>query len=94
MQRPLITRRTIPRVQFTRLRCAKGNELKGFVIAGKDRQWHPARARIEGDQVIVSHPEVARPLAVRYAWADNPVCNLYNGAGIPASPFRTDEWAE
>lgn len=71
---------------------AKGGELKGFAIAGEDRQWKPARAKIEGDKVIVSCPEVPRPVAVRYAWATDPECNLYNGAGLPASPFRTDDW--
>ena len=47
---------------------------------------------IEGDEVVVSSDEVAFPVAVRYAWANNPVCNLYNGAGLPAGPFRTDDW--
>jgi len=49
-------------------------------------------ARIDGETVIVSSPEVSKPVAVRYAWADNPVCNLCNKAGLPASPFRTDTW--
>jgi sialate O-acetylesterase len=71
---------------------ARGGELKGFAVAGADKQWHWARARIEGDRVIVSAAEVKAPVAVRYAWADNPDCNLYNGAGLPASPFRTDDW--
>ncbi len=71
---------------------AKGGELKGFDIAGEDRRWKPARAKIEGDKVIVSCAEVPRPVAVRYAWATDPECNLYNGAGLPASPFRTDDW--
>jgi len=71
---------------------AKGGDLKGFVIAGPDRQWKPAQARIEGDQVLVSSPEVKTPVAVRYAWEADPVCNLYNGAGLPASPFRTDDF--
>ena len=71
---------------------AKGGELAGFVIAGEDRQWKPATARIEGDKVIVSSPDVKQPIAVRYAWAADPTCNLYNGQGIPASPFRTDDW--
>lgn len=67
--------------------------LKGFAIAGTDRQFHWAQARIEGDQVIVSSPEVPNPVAVRYAWADNPDdANLYNQEGLPALPFRTDEW--
>jgi len=71
---------------------AKGGELKGFAIAGKDRKFVWADAKIEGDTVVVSSAEVSRPAAVRYAWADNPVCNLYNEAGLPASPFRTDAW--
>lgn len=69
---------------------ANGEELKGFAISGEDQQWLPAKARIDGDQVVVWHPEVKRPRAVRYAWADNPDANLVNGAGLPASPFRTD----
>ena len=55
--------------------------------------FHWAKAEIDGDKIIVSAPEaVPYPVAVRYAWANNPVCNLYNGAGLPASPFRTDDW--
>lgn len=73
---------------------AKGAELKGFLIAGEDRQWKQAAARIEGVTVKVSHPEVEKPMAVRYAWAANPECNLFNGAGLPASPFRTDDWPD
>lgn len=69
---------------------AKGGALRGFVIAGTDKKWLPAQARIEGPTVIVSHPEVKQPAAVRYAWCDNPDCNLYNTAGLPATPFRTD----
>ena len=71
---------------------ARNGDLKGFAIAGKDRKWFWASARIDGDKVIVSSPEVAVPAAVRYAWGDNPECNLVNGAGLPASPFRTDDW--
>lgn len=71
---------------------AKGGALKGFVVAGEDRKWHPAQARIAGTQVIVSCTEVPRPVAVRYAWEANPDCNLFNGAGLPASPFRADDW--
>lgn len=69
-----------------------GEGLKGFAIAGEDRKFVWAEARIEGDTVVVSSPQVPNPVAVRYAWADNPVCNLYNRAGLPASPFRTDDW--
>jgi sialate O-acetylesterase len=71
---------------------AKGGDLKGFAIAGEDRKWVWAEARIDGESVVVSSPEVKVPVAVRYAWSENPACNLYNGAGIPASPFRTDDW--
>ncbi len=69
---------------------AKDGELKGFVIAGEDKQWKPAQARIEGDKVIVTSADVKQPTAVRYAWENWPTCNLFNGAGLPASPFRTD----
>jgi len=71
---------------------AQGDDLKGFAIAGQDRKFVWANARIEGDTVVVSSNEVSQPVAVRYAWADNPLCNLYNKAGLPASPFRTDTW--
>jgi len=72
---------------------AKGpSNLKGFAIAGPDRKFVWANARIEGPTVIVWADKVAKPVAVRYAWADNPECNLYNKAGLPASPFRTDNW--
>ena len=71
---------------------AKGGAPAGFLIAGEDKQWKPATAKISGDQAIVSSPEVPHPVAVRYAWADNPAFNLYNAAGLPASPFRTDDW--
>ena len=73
---------------------AKGDALRGFQIAGADKVWHAATAQISGDKVIVSSAEVSQPVAVRYAWAPNPDCNLYNGAGLPASPFRTDDWSE
>lgn len=66
--------------------------LKGFAIAGIDHRFHWADAVVEGNSIVVSSPEVKQPLAVRYAWADNPIGNLYNGAGLPASPFRTDDW--
>jgi sialate O-acetylesterase len=67
--------------------------LKGFAIAGADKKFVWAEAKIEGDTVVVRSGKVAEPVAVRYGWADNPVCNLYNKAGLPASPFRTDAWA-
>jgi sialate O-acetylesterase len=72
---------------------AKADEqLKGFAVAGEDRKFVWADARIDGDTVVVSSEDVSEPVAVRYAWADNPVCNLYNKEGLPASPFRTDDW--
>ncbi len=72
---------------------AKGGELKGFLIAGEDKIWREAKAEIKGKTVIVSSAEVAKPIAVRYAWAKFPTCNLYNKEGLPAVPFRTDDWA-
>ena len=69
-----------------------GATLKGFAIAGSDKKFVWAEARIEGDKVVVSSPKVKSPVAVRYAWADNPECNFCNQAGLPASPFRTDDW--
>ncbi len=71
---------------------AKGDKLAGFAIAGEDRKFAWAEAKIEGDKIVVSCDQVAKPVSVRYAWADNPDCNLYNKEGIPASPFRTDNW--
>ena len=68
-------------------------ELQGFAIAGEDEKWVEAQAKIEGNTVVVSSAQVPKPVAVRYAWANNPACNLYNKEGLPASPFRTDEWA-
>ncbi len=70
---------------------AKGGPLKYFAIAGADRNYVWGDAVISGDSVLVSSPQVPSPVSVRYAWADNPEgCNLYNAAGLPASPFRTD----
>lgn len=66
-------------------------------MIGADKKFVWADAKIEGDTVVVSSPKVPQPVAVRYAWADNPEgCNLYNQAGLPAAPFRTDsveDWA-
>lgn len=66
------------------------SELQGFAICGADRVWVWANAKIAGSAVEVWSEKVKEPLAVRYAWADHPVCNLYNAAGLPAFPFRTD----
>lgn len=68
------------------------DKLVGFTLAGEDQEWHDAEAKIEGDSVIVSSPEVTRPVAVRYAWANSPRCNLYNREALPAVPFRSDDW--
>jgi sialate O-acetylesterase len=69
------------------------NQVSGFAIAGADRHFVWADAVIDGDRVVVSSEHVPDPVAVRYAWADNPEgANLYNKAGLPASPFRTDDW--
>ncbi|MEX2309959.1 MAG: sialate O-acetylesterase [Pirellulales bacterium] len=75
------------------LRAVDAAEVQGFAVAGDDRKWVWADAKIVApDQVAVSSKEVAAPVAVRYAWADNPVCNLYNQTGLPITPFRTDDW--
>jgi sialate O-acetylesterase len=71
---------------------AKGGELKGFAISGEDHRFVWAKAEIDGKQIVVSAPGVDKPVAVRYAWDIDPVCNLYNAAGLPAVPFRTDNW--
>jgi sialate O-acetylesterase len=71
-----------------------GAALQGFVIAGEDKRFVPAQAVIQGNTVVVSAPGVAKPVSVRYAWEDNPPSTLYNKAGFPASPFRTDDWPE
>ena len=72
---------------------AKGGELKGFTIAGADGKFVPAIATIKKNRIIVESPDVKEPVAVRYGWWDvTTECNFYNGAGLPASPFRTDEW--
>lgn len=67
-------------------------ELTGFAIAGKDKIFYWAQASIVGKEVVVTSDKVTAPVAVRYAWADNPECNLINAAGLPAVPFRTDDW--
>jgi sialate O-acetylesterase len=67
-------------------------ELTGFAIAGEDKNFVWAKAVIDGNDVVVSSDAVAAPVAVRYGWASNPPCDLYNKEGLPASPFRTDDW--
>jgi sialate O-acetylesterase len=70
----------------------QGETLGGFAIAGADHKFHWAGAKIEGNSVFVESAEVPDPVAVRYGWANNPEITLYNGAGLPAIPFRTDDW--
>lgn len=75
------------------LKSLDGQPLRDFTIAGPNRTFVPARAQIEGDQVVVSNPQVAKPVAVRYAFINNPThCNFSNVSGLPAMPFRTDDW--
>lgn len=74
------------------LQSGDGKELKGFSVAGVDRKFYWADAFIEGNCVIVTSPQVTAPVAVRYSWENNPDGNLTNSDGLPASPFRTDDW--
>jgi sialate O-acetylesterase len=67
----------------------KGESLQGFEVAGSDGKFVPANAAIDGDTVVLSSPSVATPIDARYGWAADPVCNLFNKVGLPASPFRT-----
>ena len=84
------------RIQFTHtfggLKIKDSNSLKGFAIAGEDKKFVWASAKIECDEVVVWDTKIRNPAAVRYGWASNPVCNLTNQTDLPASPFRTDQW--
>lgn len=82
------------RFRFTEngLKTKDNASLTGFAIAGNDQKFYWASAKIEGNELVVSSRDVANPVAVRYGWSINPDCNLYNGVGLPASPFRTDQW--
>jgi sialate O-acetylesterase len=73
-------------------RDGRGGKLEGFALAGKDRVWHWAEAHLGENRVAVQSDEVPEPVALRYAWADNPPAGLYNREGLPAVPFRTDNW--
>jgi sialate O-acetylesterase len=86
---------TALRVRFTYAETGlitRDRPVQSLEIAGADRVFHPASGRIEGETLVVSSSAVPHPVAVRYAWADAPVANLYNGAGLPAAPFRSDRW--
>ncbi len=76
------------------MKTTDGGPIKGFALAGEDKRFHWAKAAIEHDHIVVSSPDVPNPIAIRYGWADNPDVNLVNGAGLPASPFRSDKWKQ
>ncbi len=83
------------RVRFTHAGSgliADRKPLQSLEIAGADRRFYAATASIAGETLLVSAPEVKEPVAVRYAWSNSPDANLYNGSGLPASPFRSDSW--
>jgi sialate O-acetylesterase len=83
------------RLQFEHLGgglVARGATLLGFQIAGQDQKFVAAEAKIEENEVVISSPHVPSPVAARYAWADDPKCNLYNQVGLPAPPSRSDDW--
>lgn len=83
---------TIPPRTKPLVRNSPQSPLEGFAICGEDRRWVWANARIDGESVVVESSEVPHPVAVRYGWANNPTCNLYNSDGFPAAPFRTDRF--
>lgn len=72
--------------------AAGGGGLQGFEVAGTDRKFVTATGSIQGNTVVVSNGNIPHPVAVRYGWRNYPICNLYNESGLPASPFRTDDW--
>jgi sialate O-acetylesterase len=67
-------------------------KLTGFAVAGEDKKFVWADAKVEGETVVLKSPGVAKPVAVRYAWGNNPEVSLYNKVNLPAAPFRTDDW--
>ena len=77
----------------TGLKSSNG-PLQGFAVAGENRVFHWAEATVTGDNVSVGSKQVPKPVAVRYSWAANPLGNLTNSIGLPASPFRTDHWTD
>jgi sialate O-acetylesterase len=83
------------RLRFTHVAggwVVRGQSLLGFEIAGQDQQFLPADATVAGNEVVLTSSHVPKPVAARYAWANDPKCNLYNKVGLPAPPFRTDDW--
>ncbi len=85
--------KTVDVTRVPRVRNSPGSEVEGFAICGSDRVWRWADATIDGESVVVTAKGVNQPIAVRYAWGDSPVFNLYNRDGLPAGPFRTDSFA-
>ncbi|MEO8824958.1 MAG: sialate O-acetylesterase [Chthoniobacterales bacterium] len=83
----------VPPATAPLVRNSPNGELEGFALCGEDKKWYWADAKVEGDSVIVWSDKVPTPIAVRYAWVENPTVNLYNSAGLPAVPFRTDDFA-
>jgi sialate O-acetylesterase len=71
---------------------SKGDALEGFTVAGEDKQFHDAKAEIKGDKVVVTCDKVEKPVAVRFGWTNFPIMNLFNKDGLPATPFRTDDF--
>lgn len=71
---------------------ARGDRVLGFSVAGEDKKFYWADAKIEGNEIVVQSENVKNPVAVRYGWANNPEVNLYNDSQLPAVPFRTDDW--
>jgi sialate O-acetylesterase len=74
------------------LKSSDGKPLGHFTVAAADQKFVPAEAKIDGTTIVVSSAGVAQPAAVRFAWSEDAQPNLVNGAGLPASPFRTDSW--
>jgi sialate O-acetylesterase len=82
----------ITHAEGLRLQPARTDTRLSFEIAGRNRKFFPASARVEGDSLMVSSDQVPAPAAVRYAWRNSPEARLFNGAGLPAAPFRSDDW--
>ena len=85
----------VTRISFDRakgLKSVDGQAVIGFSVAGADKKFVWADARIEGETIVLTNPSGVKPVAVRYGWSDNPATNLVNAAGLPTVPFRTDQW--
>ncbi len=83
-----------PGTMIPQPRNVPNSQLEGFAICGEDHVWKWADAKIDNGTVVIHADGIDKPVAVRYGWADDPICNLYNGAGFPAGPFRTDDFPE